>query len=73
MSHMFLLGPGLRQRFFFALPADFFPLNAASIPWAICSMLNLKAAISTIFATILERSILELEILISAGTGKFWS
>ena len=25
MSHMFLLGPGLRQRFFFALPADFFP------------------------------------------------
>ena len=72
MSHMFLLGPGLRQRFF-CTSRGFFPLNAASIPWAICSMLNLKAAISTIFATILERSILELEILISAGIGKFWS
>jgi hypothetical protein len=69
----------------------FFPPQCRMNSFAICSMLNLEAAISTVFATcfnhlygncsILEleletddkSSILELETLISAGIGDFWS
>ena len=84
----------LRARF---APGNFFPPSRGFIfppqcrinSLAICSMLNLEAVISTVFATfrnhfygncsILEletdrkSSILELGTLISAGIGDFWS
>ena len=79
-------GPGLRQ-VFFPPSRGFFPPQGRINTLAICSMLNLEAAISTVFATfwnhfygncsILEletdgkSNILELEALISAGIGFF--
>ena len=74
-------------RFFFPPSRGFFPPQGRINTLAICSMLNLEAAISTVFATfwnhfygncsILEletdgkSNILELEALISAGIGFF--
>ena len=60
------------------LRQDFFPWQCRINSLAICSMLNLEAAISTVFATFWNHfygncSILELETHISAGIGNFWS